>query len=554
MVGNPMTSKLLTAMCSVITRCHVDVSEDSCQASVLQTAGLGPRFGLPASFTSAYSTLMDAESNSGLTGNSTSVDSCVSDLASLSCESQAVQDAYDPSSYEPFARLPQMIPASANSCSSSLELKNEVWTWIAGSDQVNQKGVYGTKGTAAAGNIPGARANGSSARHASTVYLFGGIGYDSTGNTNDGYYLNDLWKWDGSTWTWLDGSDTSAAPASYGTQGTASATNQPGSRELSLLLADASGDLWLFGGYGYTDQLTLTELGDLWKRDANTGQWTWISGPSSGDEPGVYGTKGTPSTTNHPGGREASTGWVDGAGNLWIFGGYGYGSAAGQRGPLNDLWKFNPQTGEWTWVSGSDVVNSSGSYGTMGIAAGTNLPRARAGHTSWTDSNGHFWVFAGYTSQAGSDTPMNDLWKWDGANWTWVSGSSTPAAAGSYGSLDVTADGSAPGARSSHVTWLDTNGNVWVYGGYGIDSAAQTGNLDDMWKFDGTRWTWVAGSKTIGASPVHGTKTVPAASNTPGARELPSAWADGSGTFWLFGGMTRNPSRVFHGDLWSFRP
>ena len=39
-----------------------------------------------------------------------------------------------------------------------------------------------------------------------------------------------------------------------------------------------------------------------------------------------------------------------------------------------------------------------------------------------------------------------------------------------------------------------------------------------------------------GATPVYGTKGVPAAGNVPGARDYAVAWADSSGNLWLFGG------------------
>ena len=52
------------------------------------------------------------------------------------------------------------------------------WTWLDGSQSVNQLGVYGTQGTAAATNVPGARSD-----HAMVVapasgkaYMFGGVG------------------------------------------------------------------------------------------------------------------------------------------------------------------------------------------------------------------------------------------------------------------------------------------------------------------------------------------------------------------------------------------
>ena len=44
---------------------------------------------------------------------------------------------------------------------------------------------------------------------------------------------------------------------------------------------------------------------------------------------GVYGKEGTAASTNAPGGRSTAISWTDSAGNFWLFGGYGYGSAAG---------------------------------------------------------------------------------------------------------------------------------------------------------------------------------------------------------------------------------
>ena len=53
--------------------------------------------------------------------------------------------------------------------------------------------------------------------------------------------------------------------------------------------------------------------------------WTWISGANTINAQGVYGTKGVPAAGNVPGARSGSVSWIDGAGNLWLFGGYGYG-------------------------------------------------------------------------------------------------------------------------------------------------------------------------------------------------------------------------------------
>ena len=44
---------------------------------------------------------------------------------------------------------------------------------------------------------------------------------------------------------------------------------------------------------------------------------------------------------NVPGARNTSVSWNDDAGNFWLFGGFGS-DAAGSRGHLNDLWRYNP--------------------------------------------------------------------------------------------------------------------------------------------------------------------------------------------------------------------
>src|SRR5260370_31459256 len=42
-------------------------------------------------------------------------------------------------------------------------------------------------------------------------------------------------------------------------------------------------------------------------------------------------------------------------------------SGAGTQGDLNDLWKFDGTN--WTWVSGSDLINQPGVFGTKGVAS-----------------------------------------------------------------------------------------------------------------------------------------------------------------------------------------
>ena len=54
-------------------------------------------------------------------------------------------------------------------------------------------------------------------------------------------------------------------------------------------------------------------------------------------------------------------------------------------GYLNDLWRYSPSTGQWTWVGGGNVDNAAGVYGTPGTAAAGNVPGARYSASSWID-------------------------------------------------------------------------------------------------------------------------------------------------------------------------
>jgi hypothetical protein len=59
-------------------------------------------------------------------------------------------------------------------------------------------------------------------------------------------------------------------------------------------------------------------LNDLWRYNGN---WTWISGNTTGNQKGNYGTKGVSSPTNFPSSRYHAVSWVDNDRNFWMFGG-----------------------------------------------------------------------------------------------------------------------------------------------------------------------------------------------------------------------------------------
>src|SRR5688572_7868600 len=104
--------------------------------------------------------------------------------------------------------------------------------------------------------------------------------------------------------------------------------------------------------------------------------FTWVKGSNLSGGTGVYGTMGVSAPLNNPGGRHGCATWVDGNGDLWMFGGEGY-SNVSTLSWLNDLWKYDISSNEWTWIRGSNGPNAVGNYGTQGVAASSNEPGAR---------------------------------------------------------------------------------------------------------------------------------------------------------------------------------
>jgi N-acetylneuraminic acid mutarotase len=369
----------------------------------------------------------------------------------------------------------------------------------------------------------------------------------------------------------------------YGTFQVPSAGNTPGARENPALWTDSAGNLWLFGGYYLVDTATATYysyLNDLWEFNTTLNQWAWMAGSSTlpvcpittftCNQQGVYGSLGTPAAGNVPGGRHGAATWMDGSGNVWIFGGTGADST-GVVGELNDLWEFNPSTMLWAWMGGSSTLptceggpgfcTASGVYGTEGQPAAGNIPSGRDGSVTWTDKQGNFWLFAG--------GPVNDLWQFSPSTkeWTWVSGNSTDSDStsdfGIYGTLQVPAPGNVPGMRSGAVGWTDANGNLWLFGGEGEDSADWGVYLNDLWKFDPvtSEWTWMGGDSSlpyqiVGQAGYYGNLGQAAFGNNPGSRGSSAAWTDSKGNFWLFGGGGFDAFLDLGSlnDLWTYQP
>ena len=131
-----------------------------------------------------------------------------------------------------------------------------------------------------------------------------------------------------------------------------------------------------------------------------------------------------------------------------------------------------------TWVSGSNIADQPGVYGTKGVADPNNVPGSRDGSISWTDTAGNLWLFGG--KQYISFSFFNDLWKFDGTNWTWESGSDLINQPGIYGTKGIADPNNVPGSRYESVSWTDSSGDLWLFGGYGYDGISDKDCLNDL--------------------------------------------------------------------------
>jgi hypothetical protein len=283
-------------------------------------------------------------------------------------------------------------------------IANNEWTWMHGSNTVNATAVYGTQGVAAPANTPSDNYETCATwtDNMGNLWLYGGYHAGVATSTISGY-LHDVWKYNIATnmWTWMKGTGFTNQLPVYGTKGVSSPSNNPGGRWIYSKWVDDNYNLWIFGGENGPNSY----FNDLWKYDISTNMWTWINGASVNNHPGSYGTKCIPSASNLPPARSENRAcWKDKCGRFWMLGGT---TQTYANNVNNDLWCYDPDTDQWTWASGSNVPNSSGSYGAQGVSNLTNSPPSRLGCVGWISSD-TLWLFGGRNAPG----IYNDLWNY----------------------------------------------------------------------------------------------------------------------------------------------
>ncbi|MFM2388113.1 MAG: hypothetical protein RL660_2870 [Bacteroidota bacterium] len=347
-------------------------------------------------------------------------------------------------------------------------------------------------------------------------------------------------------WTWMHGTQNGTGAGVYGTKGVPNAANYPEGRYQCAYWTDTNGNFWLFGG------VTLNgEQNDLWKYDVSTNMWTWMSGPQGNANPsGVFGTKGVPSAANYPSSRGwGANCWTDKDNNLWLFCGFGT-DGSGTWGSLNDLWRYNIATNEWTWMNGEQVIaNIVPSKGAPGLFLASNaMPDVNECKSSWVTSNNHAWFFGGSQGMLGLS---NDLWQYDPSINQYAFMKGDGGVSNNYGTKGVESPANLPPGRFSYTKWQDAEDNLYIYGG-----STTIGGSNDVWKYSTVtnNWTWISGSNVGDNQGVYAAKCKQEENEYPSARyENQTAGTLGCvSLFWTFGGFLSGSTTADANDLWLF--
>jgi hypothetical protein len=348
------------------------------------------------------------------------------------------------------------------------------WKWVNGYKYQGGDGNYNEKGTFHMYNTPGSRVRSASWTDPDgNLWLFGGEGRATWSSIG---LLNDLWMYSISKneWLWVHGDDLANRPARRGLKGVPHPENSPGGRSDALVWIDKQGAVWLFGGKGLTGAGAGGEFNDLWKYERTINSWTWVHGDSLPNQNPIYGTKGIEGALNVPSSRSGSSGWIDAAGFLWLVSG-------GRQGCVfDDIWKYNPTTGRWTWIRGTGDLYDHPQGNTTTRYKGEN-------GVGWLDEKGKFWFFGGALEHT-----LHRLWSgllsdYDQEKDVWTSNGIFQ---GVYLSADTSSHTVGPDYREGSVGWTDQSGNLWLFGGWGRAWKESPGSIyydwdviGDLWKF-----------------------------------------------------------------------
>lgn len=503
------------------------------------------------------------------------------------------------------------------------------WKWIKGSNYPNKNGTYNYRNVTLPSNQPGARVGGLFWEGNDSIYIANGSGNCFNGNVRG---LADMWAYNKTTnnWVWVYGinnasikdvsyhngqEDVNNSPGTnitqaiwqsgdstyiythpggsilniqsypipqtdeiwlynnadnnwtllrlnfapnglsvYGTLNTLDSANTPGYRTASAYWF-LNNKLYMFGGMLINQQDSLSN--SLWEYDLNTGQWKWIKGSQHNNQTGTYGTQGIAASSNVPGARSKAQ-FGEWNGKFFLFGGYGY-DQNGNKGNLNDMWEYDPQTNNWKWLKGSKTKDAPTNAGTTGVFNSNNHPGGRNAGTSWVNNNS-FYVFSGigvYLFSNGSDEYLPELWEYNfvSNNWRFLKGFidwDPNSHYGYYGTIGVPGTTTRPGQRIQAASAV-VDGKLYLFGGYGAGAGLlQGGGRSDLWSYNPTtnNWTWLARSPNSNGSTIFpGTPGITPEQAGPGSRIYAAGWG-WNHHFYISGGETGTD--IYNNEVWRY--
>ena len=135
-------------------------------------------------------------------------------------------------------------------------------------------------------------------------------------------------------------------------------------RYLSSMVADSTGNLWIYGGSfdcGIPN-VGFQVLADMWKYTTASNTWQFISGTlplttfaAKNSSFADYGIRGEEATTNSPGARSGHKLTIDLSTNeIYIVGG-GFDLKLARSFGLDNVWRFSISTGNFTWLYGGSA-------------------------------------------------------------------------------------------------------------------------------------------------------------------------------------------------------
>ncbi|MCB0737945.1 MAG: T9SS type A sorting domain-containing protein [Bacteroidetes bacterium] len=286
----------------------------------------------------------------------------------------------------------------------------------------------------------------------SNFYLFGGRSKE---------LKNDFWKFDGMQWFWLEGDSTSASRSIK--------NNIPGDRYFPVYW-QKDNNFFFFGGYTYN-----RILADLWMYNGK--KWVYTGSDTVENNKPRYGLQEVPDQKNSPGSRMASAQTMLNN-SLLIYGGATTFHLTSLFDKRSHFWTMN-NSNQWIWKGGDrDTYSARCFYKQSHCDVG---PGSRSANSIWATPTQKMFLYGGSLyggHPIASSSLTSDLWVYENGNWHFVGQSNSH-----HGEVGKSDSSNWPGYRSSAINWIDDDGNLWLFGGYGYDADSNLGYLNDLWKF-----------------------------------------------------------------------